>query len=259
MSIQLRQICLVSSNLKKAEDELCSILGIEVCHRDPNVAQYGLENFLLPIGSNFIEVVAPSMGDTAAGRYFERRKGDGGYMVITQVDSRAIQAEIRQRAEAKGIRVAHEVEREGWNFFQLHPGDMVASFLDIGWDEQENFEGHWYPAGGLSWQDKVKRDVTADILGVELQSEDPMKLGNLWSSVIDCQKREDHSSVTLALNNASIRCVRNVDDRGPGLSGVDLLVEDREKVIETAKLKNCFVHDYEIKICGTRFYLFNKA
>ena len=71
--------------------------------------------------------------------------------------------------------------------------------------------------------------------------------------------RQDDASATLALNNASIRCVRNADDRGPGLSGVDLLVEDRERIIEAAKLQNCFVHDYEIKICGTRFYLFNKA
>jgi|TARA_B110000263_G_scaffold82525_1_gene72246 hypothetical protein len=259
MSIQLRQICLVSSNLKKIEDELCSILGLEVCHRDPGVAQYGLENFLLPIGSNFIEVVAPSIDNTAAGRYLERRKGDCGYMVITQVDSRTMQSKIRQRAEAKGVRVAHEAEREGWNFCQLHPADMVASMLDIEWDEQENFEGCWHPAGGLTWLDKVRRDVTADILGVELQSEDPIKLANLWGSVIDCPMRQDDASATLALNNASIRCVRNADDRGPGLSGVDLLVEDRERIIEAAKLQNCFVHDYEIKICGTRFYLFNKA
>ena len=38
-----------------------------VCHRDPAVGKYGLENALLPVGTNFLEVVAPVEANTAAG------------------------------------------------------------------------------------------------------------------------------------------------------------------------------------------------
>ena len=37
------------------------------------------------IRTNFLEIVAPVKNNTAAGRYLDRRKGDGGYMVICQV------------------------------------------------------------------------------------------------------------------------------------------------------------------------------
>ena len=81
MSIQLRQICLVGEYLQPVVEDLTTILGINVCYIDPDVAEFGLENSLMPIGRNFLEVVAPIKANTAAGRYLARRKGDGGYMV----------------------------------------------------------------------------------------------------------------------------------------------------------------------------------
>ena len=78
--LRLRQICLVAADLKKAAADVTEVLGLDICHRDPSVGKYGLENFLVPISSNFLEVVAPkSPGpETAAGRYLQRRQGDGG-------------------------------------------------------------------------------------------------------------------------------------------------------------------------------------
>ena len=43
--LRLRQICLVASDLKKAAAEVTEVLGLEICHRDPNVGRYGLANF----------------------------------------------------------------------------------------------------------------------------------------------------------------------------------------------------------------------
>ena len=83
MHLQLRQICLVAPALEPAVEDLCAILGIEVCYRDPGVAQWGLENAVMPLGDQFLEVVAPTREGTAAGRYLQRRSGPGGYMVIT--------------------------------------------------------------------------------------------------------------------------------------------------------------------------------
>ena len=42
-------------------------------------AEFGLENTLMPVGRNFLEVVAPIQEGTAAGRYLDRRGGNGGY------------------------------------------------------------------------------------------------------------------------------------------------------------------------------------
>ena len=59
MSIQLRQICLVAEQLAPVIDDLTAILGINSCYVDPGVAKFGLENNLMPVGRNFLEVVAP--------------------------------------------------------------------------------------------------------------------------------------------------------------------------------------------------------
>ena len=102
MSLRMRQICLVARELAPVVDEFRAALGLEVCHRDPGVGKYGLENALFPIGHNFLEVVAPVREGTTAGRYLDRRGGDGGYMVITQCDDLAPPAQA-----LRGGRGAH--------------------------------------------------------------------------------------------------------------------------------------------------------
>ena len=62
---RLRQICLAAPRLAPVVDDLQAILGLSVCHRDPKLIAYGLENALLPIGTDFLEVVAPLQPDTA--------------------------------------------------------------------------------------------------------------------------------------------------------------------------------------------------
>ena len=219
------------------------------------MASYGLENVLLAIGSNFLEVVAPLREGTAAGRYLQRRGGDGGYMVITQVDSRQQQAAIRQRAVDAGIRVAHEADRDGWNFCQLHPKDLEAAFLDIEWDAEEDFAGCWHPAGGNSWQEYVRRDVSLDILGVELQSVNPQKLAQLWGSILGYEVEQENDSYWLEFPNAKLRFEEIRDDRGAGLSAIDLLVRDRQKIISAAIFHDCYLLDKVIQIGGVRFNL----
>jgi len=122
--IHLRQICLVAGELAPVIDTLEAVLGIERCYVDPGVGVFGLENTLLPVGTNFLEVVAPVQDGTAAGRYLQRRRGDGGYMVICQADSAATQEGCRSRAAAQQVRVAWEREHDGYHIMQLHPGDL---------------------------------------------------------------------------------------------------------------------------------------
>jgi hypothetical protein len=255
MSIQLRQICLVAARLEPVIEDLTAILGINRCYVDPGVATFGLENTLMPVGRNFLEVVAPTQDGTAGGRYLDRRNGDGGYMVICQGDSKPTQQAVRQRALDRGVRIAMEAERDKWNICQLHPGDMIAAFLEIDWDLNDDFNGNWEPAHGLGWEDKVKQDVTVDYLGVELQSSDPEGLAKLWGEVTDLVPVLDGSSISIALNNVRLRYTEATDGRGPGLSGLDLQVANREHILNEARKRNCYVSDTQVDICGTHFYL----
>ena len=107
MWLRLRQICLVTNNLEAVVASLESIFGLEVCYIDEAVGKYGLVNRLFPIGSQFLELVAPVEENTAAGRFIERRKGDGGYMVITQCDDlapRRKRAAERRSGDRSGAR-----------------------------------------------------------------------------------------------------------------------------------------------------------
>ncbi len=255
MSIQLRQICLVAETLKPVIEDLTEILGINVCYVDKGVAAFGLENSLMPIGRNFLEVVAPIQADTAAGRYLARRKGDGGYMVITQADSRETHLAARQRALDIGVRIAHESKREDWHLTQLHPGDLEAAFLEVESDQHNDFTGYWMPVGGTGWEDKVQQTVTTDIVGVELQCKDPATLAEKWAHIIGSTCSVQGEAIAVALDNVTLRFVALADDRGPGLCGLNIRVANRQAILSEAKNRDCYVSDDEVIICGTRFYL----
>ena len=255
MTIQLRQICLVARELEPVIEDLTAILGINRCYVDPGVGVFGLENTLMPLGRNFLEVVAPVQDNTAAGRYLDRRNGDGGYMVITQIDTFENQQTIRQRALDNGVRVAHESQRDGWNLCQLHPGDLKAAFLELEYDAHEDFNGHWKPVGGSGWEDKVKQDVTVDFIGVELQGSDPVELAELWGTVAGCPIHRDGAELSMMLNNVKVRFVEAQDGRGPGLGGLDINVKDRSHILDEARKRDCYISDDRVDICGTRWYL----
>jgi hypothetical protein len=148
-----------------------------------------------------------------------------------------------------------ESDREHWNICQLHPRDMVAAFLEIDWDRHDDFNGNWEPAGGTGWEDKVKQDVTVDYLGVELQSGDPVSLAELWGRVAGLPVERDGAELAMRLNNVTLRFVEAEDGRGPGLGGLDLAVQDRDKILRAAHERDCYVSDDRVDICGTRFYL----
>ncbi|MEQ8689609.1 MAG: VOC family protein [Pseudomonadales bacterium] len=255
MSIQLRQIALVARELEPVIQDLTAILGINRCYVDPGVGVFGLENTLMPVGRNFLEVVAPVEENTAGGRYLDRRQGDGGYMVITQADSRETQQQVRQNALDNGVRVAHEVQRGDWHLCQLHPGDLKAAFFEIESDGQNDFNGFWHPVGGLGWEDKVKQDVTVDFTAVELQGPDPVELAELWGKVAGLPVARDGEVLNMQLNNATLRFVEATDGRGPGLGGVDLAVADRAAILAEADKRGAYVDDHQVDICGVRWYL----
>lgn len=257
MTIHLRQVCLVAEELAPAVKDISEIFSIPVCHVDPEVGKFGLENSLLAIGTNFLEVVAPIQENTAAHRFLKRRGGDGGYMVICQVPSLAEQAELRARAAGEEVRVAFESDRGTWNIMQLHPGDMGAAFLEVDWDEEADFTGNWQPAGGTDWKSTVSTAVVSDIVAVELQGNDPEALARRWAAIagLPLEYRNDIPTITLA--NADVRFVHAQDGRGDGLGALDLRVTDHAHLLNQAERRGVRVSDHQVMICGTRFNLVN--
>jgi hypothetical protein len=256
MSIYLRQICLVAERLAPVIGDFKDIMGLEVCFVDKGVAVFGLENSLMPVGSNFIEVVAPIKEDTAAGRYLKRRNGDGGYMVICQCDSHEVQQARKTRASAMNIRVALEHESKSFHVMQLHPADTGGAFFEIDWDAQSAPQGSWEPAGGDGWQRALRTDLVKEYRAVELQSSDPRGLAERWSSITEIPLRKDsRGRLEMPLDNASVRFVEATDGRGEGLGGIDIVPSDRPRLLQTAEQRGRLVAHDQIIICGTRFYL----
>lgn len=256
MWLRVRQIAVAARDLRETALDVQTVLGLEACFTDPGVAHFGLKNTLWPIGTQFLECVTPVSDGTAAGRYIERRGGDTGYMVITEVDD----VEHRKsHVDEIGVRVAWPLDfaDEGHSGIQLHPADTGGSFFEM---DQMTMPGGgepggpWWPAG-RSWKPYVRTDRVSAISGVELQSPDPARLAATWSRIAEIDLDDVDGVPTLACDNASIRFVEATDGRGEGLAGIDVVTEDRDKVLAGARARDCYVSDDEVAVAGLRVLL----
>ncbi len=257
MWVRLRQIALVAHELAPVLDDVQAVFGLEVAYRDPSVAQFGLENAVLPVGNQFLEIVAPVRDGTAGGRYLERRKGDGGYMVILQCDDHG---PPKARVDELGVRKVLEHDDGAYSIMQLHPRDTGGSFLEI--DEQrggEDLNGPWMPAGP-AWQQAVRTDVVRRLAAAELQAPDPAALAQRWSDILEVPVSVDGDGRTaLALDNATLRFVPDEDGRGEGLGGVDVVVADRDRLLVTAEARGLRTPFDEALVGGVRFRLVDQS
>ena len=255
MSIYFRQVCLVAETLEPVIADLKAVFSLKTAYVDPHVRSFRLENTLLAIGTDFIEVVAPIEENTAAGRYLERRGGDGGYMVIGQVETKEQQDACRARASDNGVRVAWETDGDEWKIMQLHPGDMRAAFFEVDWQARFDPQGFWMPAGGDGWQDTISTDAVSAIVGIELQGPDPQALAQHWADVAGVTVGQADGSPIVELANNRLRFVSDTDGRGPGLSGIDLQAVDREGIINRAKARGLATTADSVTIGGVHFRL----
>ncbi|HEY8154993.1 MAG TPA: VOC family protein [Myxococcota bacterium] len=247
--MRLRQIALVAQDLEPVVEDLCAVLGLEVCFRDPGVAEFCLHNALMPIGDCFLEVVSPTRTGTTAGRLLERRGGDGGYMVIVQTDDLA---RDRERMAALGVRIVWQIELPDAQTIHLHPRDVGAAIVSL--DQMPEPES-WRWAGPR-WRSFVKSDVTRALAGVELQSPDPGALAARWGQVFGRKPTATRDGAhALALDAGAVRFAPARDGRGEGVSGVDLRVADPAEVVARARRRGAHVDGDVVVLCGTRFRL----
>ena len=247
--MRLRQIALVARDLEPVVNDLCAVLGLEVCFRDPGVGEFGLHNALLCIDTSFLEVVSPTREGTTAGRLLERRRGDGGYMVIVQVDDLAAE---RKRIEELGVRIVWQAELPAAATIHLHPRDVGAAIVSF--DTMRPPES-WRWAGP-EWRAHQRTDVTRRLVGAELQAPDPKALASRWSQVFARPARAlGDGSHEIALDSGTLRFVADRDGRGEGLSGIDLEVAEPLDVIHRARARGVAASADEVELCGVRIRL----
>lgn len=247
--IRLRQICLVARDRDSVVADLTEVFNIRVAFNDPAVAGFGLHNAVLPVGDQFLEVVSPVREGTAAGRYLDRRGGDGGYMLIFQSDE---QEAVRSRIKKMGIRTVLDSEMDGYTCMQLHPADTGVTFLEI--DRQEP-PADWHPAGA-SWRTAVDTTLVTSLGQSDVGCTDPEKSSALWGEIMGLP-------VTIG-RNCGMHKVRPVDfcvrftpagPRGEGIDAVDINVKDAAEIRRRAAERGLLLDDESVTIGGVRFVL----
>lgn len=140
----------MAGELEPVASALRAALGLGEPFRDPGVAEFGLANTVFSLGDAFLEVISPVRSQTAAGRYLERHGGDGGYMVIFDVEDLE---GARSRAHDAGVRVVWQIDLPDISGTHLHPADMRGAIVSI--DRSEPY-GTWR-WGGPEWTGRVGR------------------------------------------------------------------------------------------------------
>jgi hypothetical protein len=242
--MDIRQIVMVSGLRDPIVNDLCELFNFEVAFNDPGVAHFGLENAVIPIGTDFLEVVSPVEENTTAGRYLNKRGGDGGYMIIIQVDKFE---DSQKLVNEYNIKTVWETDLPKAKAMHLHPKQMGGAILSLDWMEPKE---SWKWAGP-NWEENISGPIKG-IDGVEIQSDDPELMLNTWLRVLGDVER-DHENKIL-LDNTWIKFSQATDGRGPGISAFSLKAENSNEIIERAQNLG-FMVDGKITIGGVKFYL----
>jgi hypothetical protein len=246
--MRLRQVAFVANRLGPAVEDITSVLGIAVAYNDPGVGKYGLENAVMPIGDTFLEVVAPVKEGTTAGRLLEKRGGDGGYMVILQVDNIS---EARQRVTDLGVRVVDRWDGPGACYTHLHPRDVGGAILSL----DSMYPRDRWEWAGPRWREHVRTNRTVTITGVELQANDPAAMAARCREVLGLPVSPADAGHVIALDGGFIRFVGAGDGRGEGVSGMDVAAADRDAIIVAAKARGLPVSGDIVELCGVHVRL----
>jgi catechol 2,3-dioxygenase-like lactoylglutathione lyase family enzyme len=174
--VRLRQAVLVTRDLEPAYERLRDALGLGEPFRDPGVGSFGLHNVVCALGEDFLEIVSPTQDGTAAGRHLERR-GEGGYMLIFQLDDLA---SARQRAEALGVRTAWSIDIDDISASHLHPADLGGTIVSI----DRPLPPESWRWGGPDWIGHAGEGAPGRLAGVTVRVPDPDSIAARWAEVL---------------------------------------------------------------------------
>ncbi len=111
------------------------------------------------------------------------------------------------------------------------------------------------PPAGPDWRAHVATERVSAITGAEIQAVDPAAMAAKWGEALqeDVAMAEGGSAIRLA--DATLRFVPLTDERGPGLSAVDLATNKRADILNAAKAHGHPSADDSVTLCGTIFNL----
>jgi Glyoxalase-like domain len=212
--VRLRQAVLVASDLEQTAAKLRATLGLGEPFRDPGVGAFGLANVVFALGDCFIEVVSPIQAQTAAGRQLQRR-GEGGYMVIFDIEGKDDFEGARSRALALGVRAVWQIELGDIATTHLHPADMRGAIVSI--DRSEPY-GSWR-WGGPRWTGSVGVGAAGELAGVSIAVADPAAVAARWGEVLGVAVSDDEQP-TLDLEDAWVRFETAASEREEGMTEI---------------------------------------
>lgn len=214
---RLRQVTLVAHDCGPVADALRQAFGWPQPFRDPRVAEFGLTNAVFAVGDTFVEVVAPTQPDTTAGRYLERRGGDGGYMAIFQVPDLAA---ARRRIAGLGVRVVWTADLPDMAGTHLHPGDVPGAIVSVDWAAPA---GSWRWAGPL-WTAQVPGHAPGGVTGLTIEVKDPSAAAQRWAAVLGISASSEKSTAVVVLSNSGqrLRFVPARAGHGEGITAVTI-------------------------------------
>jgi hypothetical protein len=248
--MMLRQAVLASRDLDRTVADLCAVLGVDVAFRDPHIRAFGLRNAVMRIGSTFLEVVSPIEPGSAAGRFLDRRGGDGGYMIMLQTADHAAAA---RRVDELNVRVVLELDLDEMKELHLHPSDVPGAIVSI----SEPTPASAWKWGGPGWEQVRAGSVVDRVTGVELEARDPGALAARWANVLGLPTpREASDAVELALDGGRIRFVPLATLPREGIVAYELRATDRGRALEVAEQRGLAVErsgrHQAVAIAGTQ-------
>ena len=214
---RLRQVALVAGDRDQVAGELHRTFGWPPPFHDPGVGQFGLTNAVFAAGDTFVEVVAPAQPDTTAGRYLERRDGDGGYMAIFQVPDLAA---ARRRAADLGVRVVWATDLPDIAGTHLHPRDVPGAIVSLDWAAPEQ-SWRW---AGPSWTGRAPDHAPGGVTGLTIEVSDPPAAARRWAAVLGIPAADGGSTTVVELPGAGqrLRFVPARDGHGEGITEVTI-------------------------------------
>jgi Glyoxalase-like domain len=212
--VRLRQAVLVAAELEPVAGALRSALELEEPFRDSGVGEFGLANTVFALGDCFLEVISPIRPETAAGRYLARHGGDGGYMVIFDLEDLD---GARERAARLGVRVVWQIDLPDISGTHLHPADMRGAIVSL--DRSDPY-GTWR-WGGPQWTGRTGAGAAGRLAGITLAVGDPAGVAARWGEVLGVEVSGDGTPL-LALDGSEVRFEQAADERAEGLVEIAL-------------------------------------
>jgi hypothetical protein len=210
--VRLRQAVLVARDLEPLAAELQAALGLKEPFRDPGVGAFGLANTVFAIGDCFLEIVSPVQPDTAAGRYLERHGGDGGYMVMFDLEDLD---GARRRVEQAGVRVVWQMDLPDISGTHLHPADTRGAIVSL---DCSRPYGSWR-WGGPEWTGAIPLVSPGGLRAVTLAVADPDAVAARWAELLGVASPDGQG---IGLDGAQVRFTDAADEAGERLVEISL-------------------------------------